>query len=88
MPKKVKKRDGREEEFQKEKIVTSAMKAGAPVDIARDIAKEIEDQPDEEVQTKEIAKIVLKKLRSYHPEWESKWVKHDQNARRLKKYRG
>ena len=39
---KVKKRDGRKEQFVPEKIVVSAIKSGAPPDFARTIAHDIE----------------------------------------------
>ncbi len=39
---KVIKRDGREEEFILEKVIVSILKAGAPVDVARKIARKIE----------------------------------------------
>ena len=39
---KVVKRDGRMEEFIPEKIVVSVLKAGAPPDVARMIAKKVE----------------------------------------------
>jgi transcriptional regulator NrdR family protein len=42
LPKKVIKKDGETEPFIKEKIVVSAVKTGAHVDIARDIADKIE----------------------------------------------
>jgi len=49
MLKKVIKRNGDKEPFIKEKIVVSAVKSGAPVKVARDIAKQVEEYPEDEL---------------------------------------
>jgi hypothetical protein len=41
---KVTKRDGRTEDFVYEKVVVSCIKSGAPVDVAREIAKGVEKE--------------------------------------------
>ena len=85
-PKEVIKKDGRKETFIKEKIVVSAAKAGAPVDVAREIADKIEKIPKEEIKTKEIYKLVLAELRSRNSEWPKRWLNYDKGVKRLYKY--
>ena len=52
MLKNVIKKDGRKEPFIKEKIVVSAVKTGAKVEIARKIADKIEEHPKQYIHTK------------------------------------
>jgi len=73
----VKKRDGRKEPFVAEKIVVSAIKAGAPPDVARSIAREIELHAIEGVPAKEIRGKVLGMLKAKNPEWERNWIVFD-----------
>jgi transcriptional regulator NrdR family protein len=73
----VKKRDGRKESFVPEKIVVSAIKAGAPPDVARTIAGEIERMVKESITTLEIKAKVLAMLKSKNPEWERNWIVYD-----------
>ncbi|MEF8848211.1 MAG: ATP cone domain-containing protein [Candidatus Thermoplasmatota archaeon] len=87
MSKKVVKKDGREEPFIKEKIVVSAVKSGASVDIAREIADEIEDTEKEKIETKWVRKKVLDRLEYHNPSLPKKWVNYDKNIKRLKKYK-
>ena len=49
MPKTVIKKNGKKEPFLKEKIIVSAVKAGAPVEIARKIADQIEEHHEESI---------------------------------------
>ncbi|MCJ7634740.1 ATP cone domain-containing protein, partial [Candidatus Bathyarchaeota archaeon] len=56
------KRDGRTEEFIPEKIIVSIVKVGAPVDLARQIAKDIQSKVREKISTAEIRRIVLEDL--------------------------
>ena len=86
MPKTVIKRDGRKESFIKEKIVVSAVKTGAPVKIARDIASKIEKHPEEEVKAIWIRKHVLNELNLHNPDWPKKWYSYDKNVKRLHRY--
>jgi len=86
MPKTVIKRDGRKENFIKEKIVVSAIKTGAPVKIARDIANKIDKHPEEEVKAIWIRKQVLDELNLHNPDWPKKWYNYDKNVKRLHKY--
>ena len=86
MPKTVIKRDGKKETFIKEKIVVSAVKTGAPIDIARSIADKIEKHPEEEIRTAWIRKHILDDLKLYNPDWPKRWYSYDKNIKRLHKY--
>ena len=86
MPKKVIKKDGETEPFIKEKIVVSAVKTGAHVDIARDIADKIETHSNERVETSWIRKQVLDELHVHNPDWPKRWYSYDKNVKRLHKY--
>ena len=76
MPK-VLKRDGREEEFVKEKVVVSCYKAGAPIDTAREIAEEVSRRIGERTTTDEIRSIVLEELGKRNPEWRGNYEFYD-----------
>lgn len=86
MPKTVIKKDGKKEPFIKEKIVVSAFKTGAPVEIARKIADDIEEHPSEDVKTLWIRKQILEKLELHNPDWPKRWYSYDKNVKRLHKY--
>ena len=86
MPKIVIKRDGKKEAFIKEKIVVSAVKTGAPIDIARGIADKIEKHPEEEIRTAWIRKHILDDLKLHNPDWPKCWYNYDKNVKRLHKY--
>ena len=86
MVKKVVKNDGRTEPFIKEKIVVSAVKTGAPADIAREIADKLENNPGESIKTSWIRKQVLDSLEMHNPEWPKRWYNYDKNIKRLHKY--
>ncbi|MFE3846343.1 ATP cone domain-containing protein [Thermoplasmatota archaeon] len=86
MAKIVIKKDGRKEPFIKEKIIVSAVKTGASVEIARKIAEEIEEHPDENLKTIWIRKLVLGKLELHNPDWPKKWYNYDKNVKRIHKY--
>ena len=73
----VKKRDGRKEVFIPEKIVVSAIKSGAPPDVARIIAQDIERTAKEGITTQEIKTKTLQLLKSENPEWERNWMVYD-----------
>ena len=79
---KVTKRDGRVEEFIPEKIVVSAVKTGAPVDLARQIAKEVEKTSNDKTNTNEIKKKVLEELRKKNPEYEKAWLVYDRSVKK------
>ncbi|MDN7025838.1 ATPase [Methanoculleus sp. FWC-SCC1] len=71
------KRDGRREEFVPEKIVVSAVKAGAPPDEARRIAQAVERVVHEEISTEEVRRRVLEQLRGRNVRWEQNWLVYD-----------
>jgi len=83
MPKFVIKKDGRKEEFVPEKIVVAAVKSGAPLEKAREIAKKVESVEKEEIETKEIRAIVLEELKRTNPVWHERWVAYDKQVKRL-----
>ena len=86
MPKNVIKKDGRIEPFIKEKIVVSAIKTGANVEIARKIADKIEQHPKENIRTNWIRKHILEELKFHNPDWPKRWYNYDKNIKRLHKY--
>ena len=83
MPKTVIKKDGDKEKFIKEKIVVSAVKSGASLKIARDIADKIEKHPKDEIKTSEIRKSVLDELTLHNPDLPKRWLNYDKNIKRL-----
>ena len=85
MPKNVIKKDGRIEPFIKEKIVVSAVKTGANVEVARKIADNIEKNPKEDIQSSWIRKKVLDELELHNPDWLKRWYNYDKNIKRLHK---
>ena len=86
MPKTVIKKDGRKEPFIKEKIVVSAVKTGASVEVARDIAEKIEEHPKDEIKTLWIRKQVSDELKLHNPDWLKRWYSYDKNVKRLHKF--
>ncbi|MBU0496762.1 MAG: ATPase [Candidatus Thermoplasmatota archaeon] len=86
MVKKVIKREGHTEDFVKEKIVVSVIKAGASPEIARKIADTIEKQPEESIRTSYIRQHILDELKLHNPEWPKRWYNYDKNIKRLHKY--
>lgn len=83
-PVKVIKRDGRIEEFIPEKIVVSILKAGAPPEVARKIARKIEcafDDGPESVTTVELTKFILGELKRLNEEWYRNWIAYDRSVK-------
>jgi len=80
------KRDGRREPFVPEKLVVSAMKAGAPPDVARKIAviitARILEQNLKEVTAKELTRWMLELLRRENEEWYRNWIIFDRAVKR------
>lgn len=83
---KVVKRDGSVEEFIPEKIVVSVLKAGAPPEVARMIAKKVEcfAIDKENVTAKELTKIILTELKKINEQWYRNWIVFDQAVKRRK----
>jgi transcriptional regulator NrdR family protein len=81
---KVVKRDGRVEEFIPEKIVVSVLKAGAPVDVARRVARKVECavMDSENVTAKELTRLILTELKRVNEEWYKNWVVFDLAVKR------
>lgn len=86
MPKVVIKKSGKKEKFIKEKIVVSAVKSGASVEVARDVAEKVEQHPKEEIHTHEIRKSVLDELKLHNPDLPKRWLNYDKNVKRLYKH--
>ena len=74
---KVIKEDGREEDFVKEKIVVSCYKAGAPLEVAREIAEEISKKVKDVVTTEQIRKMVIEELGKRNMEWRANYELYD-----------
>ncbi len=79
------KKDNRKEDFIKEKIVVSALKTGAPVDVARTIADKLQKEANKEITTSEIRESVLHELHKHNPEWSRRWISYDKGVKRLYK---
>lgn len=73
----LKKRDGRKEQFVPEKIIVSAIKSGAPPDVARMIAQEVGQMAKDGMTTREIRTKVLAMLKLKNPGWERNWRVYD-----------
>ncbi len=86
MPEIVLKKDGRKEPFIPEKIVVSAVKSGATVDKAREIADKVKNIDKEEIKTEEIRDIVLTELKKANPVWHERWLSYDKSVKRLYKH--
>lgn len=61
---KITKRDGSTEVYMPEKVVVSAVKAGAPYDTARDIASSLSKRSESTMKSTEIREHVLSELRT------------------------
>lgn len=81
---KVVKRDGREEPFIREKLVTSLVKAGAEIGVAREIAREIEERLREKrtVTTRELREMALEELGKRNPEARENWLVYDRAVKK------
>ena len=80
----VTKRDGSTEEFIPEKIVVSVVKVGVPADVARQIAKDVQNKLKEKPSTAEIRKLVLEELRKRKPVWEQDWYVYERAVKKKK----
>lgn len=74
---KVEKMDGSLEEFDKAKIEQSCIKAGAPPEVAKEIAEEVSKRAYDGMTTREIRAIVLEELERRNPEWADNWKFYD-----------
>ncbi len=80
---KVKKRDGSEEDFNPVKIVAAVVRAGASVELADKISKEVEEEFKEKevVSSQEIRDFVLAKLKEMEPPAYENWLRYDKNVK-------
>lgn len=78
----VMKRNGKTEGFIPEKIIVSIVKVGAPVDVARQIAKDIQSKVKDKTNTDEIRKIVLDDLRKRKTQWEQDWLIYERAVKK------
>ncbi|MGC8710249.1 MAG: ATP cone domain-containing protein [Candidatus Micrarchaeia archaeon] len=76
---KVKRKDGKEEEFVREKIVVAIVKSGGTLEDARAIAKEIENAfiGRDAVTTDEIRTEALKRLKDRDVTAYNSWIEYD-----------
>lgn len=63
----VKKRDGTEQEFDREKIISTCTRMGASTEIAEKIAENIERKVKEGVSTKRVINLIFQYMRKYNP---------------------
>ncbi len=82
MVEKVIKRDGREEPFIPEKLVVSAVKAGADRKDAREILEKVEDEAEKKIETEVLKDKVLSNLEERNPEWKENWETYDRAVKR------
>jgi len=84
---KIKKRDGRIEELIESKIVTGVKKAGATVQEAAHVAKEVTEKVAHkgEVSAKELSTIVVTSLRKVNKKASEEFVKFRDNKLKTKK---
>lgn len=77
MAKRVRKRSGALEDFSREKIYNACVSAGAPPEIAEEIAREVEQRAYEGMTTDEIRRYVLVRLKELAPHAYEAWVFYD-----------
>lgn len=81
MPKKVRKCSGSFEEFDARKIYSACIAAGAPEEIAEEIAKEVEQRAYDGMTTDEIRRYVLTRLKELAPQAYEAWTFYDRVAK-------
>jgi len=79
--KKVVKHDGRVEEFSASKIYESCLAAGAPEEVAHEIAREAEERIKDGATTAEIRRFVLQRLKEMAPHAYEAWTFYDRVAK-------
>lgn len=79
----VRKRNGSEEDFLLVKIVSAAVKAGASVELADEVAKSAEEyfKEKEVVDSSEIREFVLNYLKEKEPSAYENWIRFDSRAK-------
>ncbi len=78
------KRNGNMEEYAREKLVTSMLKAGTNLNLAREIATRIENEvaTRERVTTEEIRDKVLEELKIKDPTAYENWLLYDKAVKK------
>jgi hypothetical protein len=79
---KVEKRGCAQEEFIPEKVVCSCVKAGVPVEIAREIAEAVARDVGESITSEELRYRVLEMIRDRNREWEANWFLFERAVKR------
>lgn len=79
----VKKRDGSSKEFAREMVVVSVLKSGGALELARNVATEVETSFSgrDAVTTEEIRAAVLSRLQTRAPEVYSGWIVYDKEKK-------
>ena len=79
----VRKRNGKDEEFVREKVVVAIVKAGGRVDLARTIAQEVETalSKNPTVTTEQIRTEVFSRLKSKDAKTYNSWIEHDRQTK-------
>lgn len=77
------KKNGMEEDFIREKLVVSAVKAGAPLKFAREVARDIEKETEGEVRSETLREKILNRLEEEEPEWKENWLTYDRAVKKL-----
>lgn len=72
------KKSGEKEPFEHKKVIDSCMGAGAPPDVAAQIADEVEEAVGEEVSSDDIRSMVLQKLGNIKQEWVDSWKQYEE----------
>ncbi len=82
----VRKRDGIEEDFIREKIVVAIVKAGGRADLARTLSQEVEDSlsRNSAVTTDQIRTEVFNRLKSKDAKTYSSWIEYDRQTKNRK----
>ncbi|MEM4444500.1 MAG: ATP cone domain-containing protein [Thermofilum sp.] len=81
MAKKVRKRSGSLEDFDPRKIYSACIAAGAPEEIAGEIAREVEQRAYDGMTTDEIRRYVLVRLKELAPHAYEAWTFYDRVAK-------
>ncbi len=78
-----KRRDGTSKEFAREKIVVAVLKSGGALDLARNVASEVEASFSgrDAVTTEEIRTTVLSRLKIGAPEVYDSWIAYDKEKK-------
>lgn len=81
----VRKRDGREEDFSKMKAVAALIKSGSSIELANEIASECENlfRGRSIVESSELREFILNRLRERDPRAYENWLRFDSQTKGL-----